>query len=62
MLGAPEEWIPEHQRRGEDLEYYDDVTGLPLEKQKVLLAREEQLVGLRKKGYMAYVRHQRGQK
>ena len=60
MLGAPEEWMSEDQRRGEDLEYYDFVTGLPLEKQKVLLAREEQLVGLCKRIHdMAYVRHQR---
>ena len=49
MLGQPEEWISEDQRRAGDYEYYDDNTGLPLEKQKVLLAREEQLVGLCKK-------------
>ena len=45
MLGEPEYWIAEHQRR-DDLEYFDDNTGLPLEKTKVLKAREDQLVGL----------------
>ena len=47
MLGAAEDWIAEDHIR--NLDYYDDNTGLPLEKQKVLLAREEQLVGLCKK-------------
>ena len=49
MLGQPAEWMEEYVMMGNDMEFVDNNTGIPLEQTIDLVAREEQRVGLRKK-------------
>ena len=55
MLGAAEEWVSEDQTRGCPLEYFDDNTGLPLEKTKGSKSARRSVGWTLQEKYMAYV-------